>query len=76
MTIFAYTLAGGAWIFAAFLLIFLVGVIYTLYTPSGSAITTRPYSKRYSGAPGASAPPNVSGHDDLVTVRNWSRGAR
>jgi len=51
-------------------------VIYTLYTPSGSAITTRPYSKRYGGAPGASAPPNVSGHDDLVTVRNWSRGAR
>ena len=67
MTIFAYTLAGGAWIFAAFLLIFLVGVIYTLYTPSGSAITTRPYSKRYSGAPGASAPPNVT------TI--WSRSA-
>jgi len=72
----ALALAGGAGIFAAFLVIFLVGIVYTLYTPSGSAITTRAYGKEYGGAPGAKGVGNVSGHDDLVTVRNWTRGTR
>ena len=72
----AMTLAGGSGIFAAFLIVFLVGIIYTLYTVTGSAIHPRPYSKRYGGAPGANTPGSVSGHDELATVRNWSRGAR
>jgi hypothetical protein len=69
-------LAGGSGIFAAFLIVFLISIVYTLYTVTGSGISQRPYSKRYSGAPGSSSPSSVSGHDDLVTVRNWSRGTR
>jgi hypothetical protein len=74
MTVLA--LAGGSGIFAAFLIVFLVGIVYTLYTVTGSAIRERPYSKQYGGAPGATGPGSVSGHDERVTVRNWSRGAR
>jgi hypothetical protein len=72
----AIALAGGAGIFAAFLVVFLIGVIYTLFTVTGSAITPRAYGKEYGGAPGARGVGNASGHDDLVTVRNWSRGTR
>jgi hypothetical protein len=72
----ALALAGGAGIFAAFLVIFVVAVIYTLYTATGSAITARPYEKQYGGAPGAKGVGSASGHDDLVTVRNWTRGTR
>jgi hypothetical protein len=73
---FVLALAGGSGIFAAFLIIFLAGIVYTLYTVTGSAIVPRPYEKQYGGAPGATGPGSVSGHDDLATVRNWSRGAR
>ena len=69
-------LAGGSGIFAAFLITFFFAVVYALYTVAGSGIRERPYAKRYSGAPGASGPGFASGHDDLVTVRNWSRGTR
>jgi hypothetical protein len=69
-------LAGGSGIFAAFLVIFLIGIVYTLFTVTGSAISERPYSKQYGGAPGASGPGSASGRDERVTVRNWSRGAR
>ncbi|MFL5894528.1 MAG: hypothetical protein ACJ76Z_05375 [Thermoleophilaceae bacterium] len=69
-------LAGGSGIFAAFLIVFLIAVIYTLFTVTGSAISERPYSKVYGGAPGATGAGSASGHDDRVTVRNWSRGAR
>lgn len=69
-------LAGGSGIFAAFLIVFLIGIIYTLYTVTGSGISERPYSKVYGGAPGATGSASASGHDDRVTVRNWSRGAR
>ena len=72
----AFALAGGAGIFAAFLVVFLVGIVYTLYTAAGSAITTRPYNRPHGGAPGAKGVGSVSGHDDLVTVRNWTRGTR
>jgi hypothetical protein len=69
-------LAGGSGIFAAFLVVFVVGIVYTLFTVTGSAISERPYAKRYGGAPGAIGRSSVSGHDERVTVRNWSRGAR
>ena len=62
--------------FGAFLVAFFFVVVYTLYTRAGSSIATRPYAKVYGGAPGASSPGGYSGHDDLVSVRNWSRGAR
>ena len=69
-------LAGGSAIFGAFLVTFFFVVVYTLYTRVGSGIATRPYAKVYGGAPGASVPSSYSGHDDLVSVRDWSRGAR
>jgi hypothetical protein len=57
-------------------IVMLVGVIYGYYTVSGSGIAEHPYGKVYGGAPGASAPASASGHDDSVTMRNWSRGTR
>ena len=69
-------LAGGSAVFGVFLVAFFFVVVYTLYTRVGSGIVTRPYAKVYGGAPGASVPSNYSGHDDLVSVRDWSRGAR
>lgn len=69
-------LAGGSGIFLAFLIVYFFAVVYALYTRTGSGISQRPYAKVYGGAPGAKIPDNVSGHDDLVTVRDWSRGAR
>ena len=74
MTVIA--LAPGSGIFAAFLVVFFFAVVYGLYTVTGSAISERPYSKIYGGAPGASGSGSASGHDERVTVRNWSRGAR
>ena len=56
MTVIA--LAPGSGIFAAFLVVFFFAVVYGLYTVTGSAISERPYSKIYGGAPGASG----SGH--------------
>ena len=53
MTVIA--LAGGSGIFAAFLVVMVFGVAWTLYTKSGSAITERPYFNQYGGAPGAQA---------------------
>jgi hypothetical protein len=72
----AIALAGGSWIFAGFLVVMLVGIVYTLFTRTGSGITERPYFNQYGGAPGATGAGDVSGHDERVTVRDWSRGAR
>ncbi len=74
MTVIA--LAGGSGIFAAVLVVMFVGVVWTLFTRSGSAISERPYFNQYGGAPGATGAGSVSGHDDRVTMRDWSRGAR
>jgi hypothetical protein len=69
-------LAAGSGIFGAFLVFLFIAVVYGLYTVTGSGISERPYSKIYGGAPGASGRGSVSGHDERITVRNWSRGAR
>lgn len=69
-------LAGGSAIFGAFLVAFFFVIVYTLYTRAGSGIVSRPYAKVYGGAPGAGVPGSYSGHDDLVSIRDWSRGAR
>lgn len=74
MTVVA--LAAGSGIFGAILIVFVIAIVYTLFTVAGSAIHERPYSKLYSGAPGAEGSASVSGHDERVTVRDWSRGAR
>ena len=69
-------LAPGSGVIAVFLIVLFFGLVYTLCTVAGSAISERPYAKRYGGAPGAIGKSSVTGRDELVTVRNWSRGAR
>jgi hypothetical protein len=59
-----------------FSIVMLVGVICGYYTVSGSGIAEHPYGKIYGGAPGAFGPGSASGHDERVSTRNWSRGAR
>lgn len=54
----------------------LFGAVWTLFTRAGSGIAERPYFNQYGGAPGASGAGSVTGRDDLVLMRNWSRGAR
>jgi hypothetical protein len=54
----------------------LIGVIYGYYTVEGSGIAEHPYRDVYGGAPGAFAPASVSGHDESISMRNWSRGTR
>jgi hypothetical protein len=53
-----------------------VGVVYGYFTVKGSGIAERPYGKVYGGAPGAYGPGSASGHDDRVSMQNWSRGTR
>jgi hypothetical protein len=70
----AIALAGGAWIFAAFLVVFLLATIYGLYTRRGSGINQRPYYNAYSSAPGATGPSTLS-HDRSAAQR-YTRGTR
>jgi len=72
----AFALAGGAWIFLGAVVLIVVGVIFGYYTRTGSGINERPYGKVYGGAPGAKGGGSVSGRDDRVTMRDWSRGTR
>ena len=74
MTVVA--LAGGNGTFAVFLILLFAGVVWTLFTRSGSAISERPYFNQYGGAPGATGAGSVTGHDERVSMRDWSRGAR
>ena len=74
MTVVA--LAGGNGTFALVLVAIFFGVVWTLFTRTGSAISERPYFNQYGGAPGASGSSSVTGHDERVTMRDWSRGAR
>ncbi|HEY8865887.1 MAG TPA: hypothetical protein VIM22_03065 [Solirubrobacteraceae bacterium] len=68
------TLAGGAWIFGAFIIVMLFGMIYGLYTRTGSGINQRPYGNVYSSAPGAKGP-SVLSHDESAASR-YTRGTR
>jgi hypothetical protein len=61
---------------AIFIVALFVGVVYGYYTVRGSGISERPYNKVYGGAPGAHGPGSASGHDDRVSMRDWSRGTR
>jgi hypothetical protein len=74
MTVVA--LAAGSGTFAAIMVVMLFGIAWTLFTRSGSAIGERPYFNQYGGAPGATGPGSATGHDERVTARDWSRGAR
>jgi hypothetical protein len=74
MTLAFISLAGGAWIFAAFIVLFLVATIYGLYTTRGSGISQRPYANAYSNAPGAKVASTVG--NDRVAAQNLTRGTR
>ena len=72
---FAITLAGGAWIFAAFIVLFTISVIYSLYTRRGSGINQRPYSNVYDAAQGGAKGSSVLHHDESAATR-YTRGTR
>lgn len=67
-------LAGGAWTFLAFIIVFTLAVIYGLYTRRGSGINQRPYANAYTNAPGARGP-SVLSHDESAATR-YTRGTR
>ncbi len=72
---FGIELAGGALVFALFIVVFLAATVYGLYTRAGSGIAQRPYNRIYGGAPGASRDSRLGGNPDRE-MRNWSRGTR
>ena len=72
---FGIDLAGGAIIFAAFIIVFLLATVYSLYTTTGSGISQRPYKHVYGGAPGAARVSRMSGSADR-DIAGWSRGTR
>jgi hypothetical protein len=74
MTVVA--LAGGNGSLALFVIVMFFGVVWTLYSRPGSAIVERPYYNQYGGAPGATGAGSVTGHDEMVTMRDWTRGTR
>jgi hypothetical protein len=63
-------LAGGSWIFAAFVVVLFLVLVYGYYTRRGSGISQTPY--RRPDAPPES--PSELDHDRLSEVRNWQRG--
>jgi hypothetical protein len=67
-------LSGGAFIFIAFVVLFGLSVIYSLYTRRGSAINQRPYANAYTDAPGARGA-SVLSHDESAAAR-YTRGTR
>ena len=64
-------LAGGAIIFAIFLVVFTLAVIYGLYTRRGSGIDEHPYGNPYDAASGSRN--GVGGRESIA---NWTRGTR
>ena len=69
-------MAAGAEFIILVCLVMFFGVVYGYYTVKGSGIAETPYNKIYGGAPGAHGASNVSGRDDRVEMRDWSRGTK
>ena len=74
MTVVA--LAGGNGSLALFVILMFVTVVWTLFSRAGSGISERPYFNQYGGAPGATGQASVTGHDERVSMADWSRGTR
>ena len=74
MTVTALALAGGSGIFAAFVLLFTLAVIYSLYSRRGSGISQHPYANAYTNAPGARGASTVG--NDRVAAARLTRGTR
>lgn len=67
-------LAGGAIVFLAFAVLFLVAVIHAVYSESGSGIAHHPYRQVHGAAPGAAHEGRLAGADR--DILRWSRGTR
>jgi hypothetical protein len=67
-------LAGGAIIFGAFVLVYFIVTVYSMYTLRGSAINQRPYRDPYGDAPGAQRQSSLS-HDKRASIHS-ARGTR
>jgi hypothetical protein len=65
--------AGGWEIFAVFLVVFTLAVVYSFYTRRGSGINQRPFADQYDSAAGARGPSRISGRDGNEA---WTRGTR
>ena len=65
-------LAGGSWIFLAFLVIFLGAIIYSYFTRTGSGIDETPYGD-IDGGSGPERPSDLA-HDRSENPGTWSRG--
>ena len=70
----AITLAGGSGIFATFIVLFTIAVIYSLYSRRGSGINQHPYANAYSSSPGATGSSTLG--SDRVAASNLTRGTR
>jgi hypothetical protein len=69
-------LAGGSFIFLAFIFLMLIGVVIGFYTVRGSGIHETPYERSGSVAPGAKGPGSTSNRYERERLHNWSRGTR
>jgi hypothetical protein len=67
-------LAGGTLIFAAFVVVYFLVVVYSLYTRAGSAINQHPYRNPYDDAPGAARKSSLS-HDERASI-HFAPGTR
>jgi hypothetical protein len=65
-------LAGGSWIFLAFVVIFLGAIIYSYFTRTGSGIDETPYGD-VDGSSGPERPSDLA-HDRSENPGTWSRG--
>lgn len=69
---FALTLVGGTWIFLGFVIFWILVVIYSYYTRTGSGINQHPYADLDHNS-GRETPSELA-HDITQDVRNWDRG--
>lgn len=67
-------IAGGAAIFALFIVIYFAAVVYSLYTRRGSGINHHPYGQAFGDTPGASLPSTME--HDRTAASLWTHGTR
>jgi len=63
----AFELAGGSFIFLAFLILFFAAIVFGYYSQTGSEITRRPFKDRGDSNP-------LQFRDESQQVANWSHG--
>jgi hypothetical protein len=65
-------LAGGSWVFLAFLVVFFGVIVYSYFTRTGSGIDETPYAD-LDAASGPERPSDLA-HDRAENPETWSRG--